>query len=258
MKFTFLGTGTSQGVPVIGCQCAVCKSPDFKDKRLRTALLVQSANTTVCIDAGPDFRYQMLRAGVLSLDAIIITHEHQDHVAGLDDVRAFNFLQKRPMKIFATERVQEVLKQKYAYIFNNQHYPGVPQIIFVSIGMDSFSIGDIDFQPIPMMHADMPVLGFRVGEFTYITDANYIGETEKNIARNSSYLVLNALRKEKHHSHFTLSEAVELSQELRAGHTFLTHISHQMGKQAEVSKELPEGVQLAWDGLAVGSRQSTN
>lgn len=255
MKFTFLGTGTSQGVPVIGCQCHVCTSPDPKDKRLRTSLLVESKHTSVCIDVGPDFRYQMLRQDVRRLDAIVITHEHQDHVAGLDDVRAFNFLQKRAMPIYATERVQEVLRRKYDYIFNNQHYPGVPQIIFKTIGTEPFRIGDIDFRPIPMMHADMPVLGFRMGNFTYITDANYIGETEKKLAHKSRYLVINALRKEKHHSHFNLEEAIELSKELKAGQTYLTHISHQMGRHGEVSPDLPEGVELGYDGVVAGSRE---
>lgn len=248
VKFTFLGTGTSQGIPLIGCTCEVCTSDDSKDKRLRSSLLVQSGRTTVSIDVGPDFRYQMLRAKVNRMDAVIITHEHMDHTAGLDEVRAFNFIQGTPVKVYATERVQKRLKEQYSYIFNNSDYPGVPQIELITIDSKTpFTIGDITFQPIKVMHGQLPVLGFRVGDFTYITDANYIGETEKNLIKGSKHFVINALRKKNHHSHFTLSEAIELAQELKVPNTYLTHISHQLGKHKEVSKELPKGVELAWD-----------
>lgn len=251
MKYSFLGTGTSQGIPVIACQCPVCSSNNPKDKRLRTSLLVKGEKATVAIDCGPDFRTQMLRENIKHLDAIVFTHEHNDHIAGLDEIRAFNYFQKKPMELYCTERVQKVLRKKFFYIFENADYPGVPQINFHTIGLDDFKIGDINFKPIPVKHGSMPVLGFRMDDFTYITDANYIGETEKNLARNSKYLVLNALRREPHHSHFTLKEAVELSRELKAENTFLTHLSHQMGRQAEVEEELPQNVHLAFDGLTV-------
>lgn len=252
MKFTFLGTGTSQGIPLIGCTCNVCTSDDWKDKRLRSSLLVESKSTTVNIDAGPDFRYQMLRAGVMKMDAIIITHEHMDHTAGLDEVRAFNFIQNKPMEIYATERVQKRLREQYSYIFQNSDYPGVPQVVLKTIDMETpFTIGDIKFIPVKVLHGQLPVLGFRIGDFTYITDANYIGETEKNLIRGSKHFVVNALRKKNHHSHFTLGEAIDLAKELEVPNAYFTHISHQLGTHKEISSELPKGVQLAWDGLCV-------
>lgn len=252
MKFTFLGTGTSQGIPLIGCTCNVCTSDDWKDKRLRSSLLVESKSTTVNIDAGPDFRYQMLRAGVMKMDAIIITHEHMDHTAGLDEVRAFNFIQNKPMEVYATERVQMRLREQYSYIFQNSDYPGVPQVVLKTIDMETpFTIGDIKFIPVKVLHGQLPVLGFRIGDFTYITDANYIGETEKNLIRGSKHFVVNALRKKNHHSHFTLGEAIDLAKELEVPNAYFTHISHQLGTHKEISNELPKGVQLAFDGLCI-------
>ena len=252
MKFTFLGTGTSQGVPVIGCKCAVCQSDDPKDSRLRSSLLVESGKTTITIDIGPDFRQQMLRIKVKDMDAVLFTHEHQDHTAGLDEIRAFNFLHDKPIELHATLKVQERLKQQYAYIFENTDYPGIPKISMHEIHAgESFTVGDIDILPIKVMHGQMPVLGFRIEDFTYITDANYIGETSRNLIWGSKHLVLNALRQKSHHSHFTLEEAIELSQELQVENAYFTHISHQMGKHEEVSSQLPKGVQLAWDGLSV-------
>lgn len=252
MKFTFLGTGTSQGVPVIGCTCNVCCSKDKHDKRLRSSLLVETKSTTVSIDVGPDFRYQMLRAGVKKMDAVIITHEHMDHTAGLDEIRAFNFIQGKPIEVYATKKVQHRLKEQYSYIFNNSDYPGVPQIELKTIDTTTpFVIGDIEFIPVKVMHGQLPVLGFRIKDFTYITDANYIGETEKNLIRGSKHFVINALRKKNHHSHFTLKEAIELGQELEVPNTYLTHISHQLGTHEEITPELPKGVQLAFDGLEI-------
>ena len=254
MKFTFLGTGTSQGIPVIGCTCKVCNSDDSKDNRLRSSLLVESGKTTINIDIGPDFRQQMLRAGVNDMDAILFTHEHQDHTAGLDEVRAFNFINKKPVQLYAAERVQKRLKEQYSYIFENADYPGIPQISMHDLEAGKpITVGNIEILPIKVMHGQMPVLAFRIGGFTYITDANYIGETEKNLIRGSKHLVLNALRQKSHHSHFTLDEAIELSQELEVPNTYLTHISHQLGLHAEVNKSLSKGVGLAWDGLVVES-----
>lgn len=250
-KFTFLGTGTSQGIPVIGCNCQVCKSTDSRDKRLRCSLLIETDSIAVCIDIGPDFRQQMLRENATKLDAIVLTHEHMDHLAGLDEIRAFNFTQRRSMKIYATERVQLRLKEQYSYIFINSNYPGIPQIELITIDTEPFEIGDIRFEPIELMHGSMPVLGFRMGEFTYITDANFIEETSKAKIKECQHLVLNALRKEPHYSHFTLQEAINLSNELEAANTYFTHISHQMGLHKYVQAELPSGKQIAYDGLVV-------
>ena len=214
-------------------------------------MLVESDQHKVCVDIGPDFRYQLLREGVERLDAIVITHEHNDHIAGLDEVRALNFIQQRAMPIYCTERVELALRKKFYYIFENSDYPGVPQIEFVRIGKQPFSIGDITLLPVQLMHADMPVLGFRMGDFAYITDANYIASAEKQKLKGLQSLVLDALRREKHHSHFTLGEAVTLAKELEVPQVWLTHVSHQMGLAAEVNAELPENMQLAYDGLVV-------
>lgn len=251
MKFTFLGTGTSQGVPMIGCKCAVCTSTNFKDKRLRSSLMVESGSHRFVIDSGPDFRQQMLREKVDSLDGIIFTHEHKDHIAGLDDVRAFNYLHKRPIDVFANLKVQEALRREFFYIFNGHDYPGIPKISLHTIDEQPFVAGGIDFIPIPVMHMKLPVLGFRIGDFSYITDANYISDDSKKLLMNSDVLVLNALRVEKHVSHFNLAEAIELVNELNPKVTYLTHISHQLGKHDEVEEALPSNIRLSYDGLVV-------
>ncbi len=252
MKVTFLGTGTSQGVPVIACDCKVCLSDNVKDKRLRCSLLIETESTTIVIDSGPDFRQQMLACGIKKLDALVYTHSHKDHLAGLDDVRAFNHFQQSAIDIYATDFTQEVIKQEFSYIFQNNDYPGIPKVNLISIHHQSkFVIGDIELLPIEVMHYKMPVLGFRFRDFTYITDANFISETEKEKVKGSKYLVLNALRKEAHISHFTLAEAISLSQELHSEQTFLTHLSHQMGTHIEVSEELPVGIKLAYDMLSL-------
>ena len=251
MIVRFLGTGTSQGVPVIACECKVCQSKNPKDKRLRSSVLIEIDGKSIVIDSGPDFRQQMLRANVKSLDAVLFTHSHKDHVAGLDDVRAFNFKQKRAMDVYATEFVQSALKREYEYIFDKNSYPGIPKINLHTIETSEFEIDKTSILPIEVMHYKLPVLGFRFEDFTYITDAKYITEVEKDKIRGSKVLVLNALRKESHISHFTLEEAIALSEELEIPKTYLTHISHLMGKHDEVTKQLPAGVEIAWDGLCI-------
>lgn len=236
---------------MIGCECAVCTSPDKKDKRLRSSILVQSEKTTLVVDAGPDFRYQMLRANVKHLDAIIFTHPHKDHVAGLDDVRAYNFFSGQAMQVYANEMTQAVLMREFPYAFADKRYPGVPEINLNSIALEPFTVGDIPIIPIEVWHLKMPVLGFQFGDFTYITDANLIGEKEQEQIKNRQVLVLNALRKEKHISHFTLEEATTLALQLNNKQTYFTHISHQLGKHADINKNLPVGVALSYDGLVV-------
>lgn len=252
IRFTFLGTGTSQGVPIIGCPCQVCVSTDSKDKRLRTSLLIESENTTVVIDSGPDFRQQMLKAGVNKLDGLLFTHSHKDHIAGMDDIRAFNYLQQMPMDVFATEATQHVLKREFEYVFSGVNYPGIPEINLHTISSkQTIQIGDIELIPIEVMHYKMPVLGFRIQHFTYITDANFIEEAELQKTLGTEVLVLNALRREPHISHFTLDEAIQVAKRVNPKHCYFTHLSHQMGLHEEVEKELPEGIHLAYDGLVL-------
>jgi len=236
---------------MIACPCEVCHSADPKDKRLRCSILVQSANTTLVVDTGPDFRYQMLRAGVTHLDAILFTHPHKDHVAGLDDVRAFNFFSGRSMNVYANELTQEVIIREFPYAFTENKYPGLPEIDLHSIDMDPFMVGDIPVTPVLVWHLKMPVLAFRFGSFTYITDANKIDAAEKEKIKGSEVLVLNALRKEKHISHFSLGEAIDLAKELQVPQTYITHLSHQMGKHEDVVRLLPEGVSLSYDALTI-------
>lgn len=251
MKVTFLGTGTSQGVPVIACGCEVCTSADHHDKRLRSSILIEGDDKTVAIDSGPDFRYQMLRANVQHLDAIVYTHEHKDHVAGMDDVRAFNFKQQEPMNIYAEPRVQAALMREFPYVFAENKYPGIPQVDMHAIGDEGFHIGSIHFTPIEVMHYKLPVLGFRINDFTYITDAKTVSEAEKEKIKGSKILVINALQKQTHVSHFTLDEAIAFAQEMGAETTYFTHISHRLGKHADINAELPPGVELAYDGLTI-------
>lgn len=251
IKATFLGTGTSSGVPMIGCDCAVCKSSNKKDNRLRSSILIESAQTSIVIDTTPDFRYQMLRTNTTKLDAVLFTHPHKDHIAGLDDIRAFNYFSSKPMEIYANELTEKALKRDYYYAFAENKYPGVPNIQLHTIQLNAFKIQDLHIQPILVWHLQMPVYGFRINNFTYITDANKIDEEEKEKIKGSEVLVLNALRKEKHISHFTLSEAVALAQELAIPKVYFTHISHQLGLHVAVNKELPNHIQLAYDGLQV-------
>ncbi len=251
MKVTFLGTGTSQGVPLIGCTCKVCTSPDKKDNRLRSSVMIEDKNTNIVIDTGPDFRQQMLREKVKKLDAVIFTHEHKDHIAGLDEVRAFNFINGIVMPVYATERVQQALKMEFAYIFADLDYPGIPKIDLKTITDNSFTVGDLKIQPINVLHYKLPVKAFRVGNFSYITDANFISPEEKEKIKGSEVVVINALRRNEHISHFTFNEAIDLANELKAKKTYFTHISHQLGLHSEVSLELPDHIELGYDGLQI-------
>lgn len=251
MIITFLGTGTSQGVPVIACECAVCTSADKHDKRLRSSVLIEVDGTVMVIDSGPDFRYQMLRAQVKHLDAVLFTHEHEDHIAGLDDIRAFNFTQQSPMEVYATNHVQEALKREFSYVFAQYKYPGIPQLNLHTIGNSPFRVGSVEVIPISVLHYKLPVLGFRVEDFTYITDAKTIAATEIEKIKGSRILVVNALQKEAHISHFTLAEAIAFAKKIGAEKTYFTHISHRLGKHDDISKELPPSVELAYDGLKI-------
>ncbi len=251
MKVTFLGTGTSQGIPVIACTCRVCRSADKKDKRLRTSVLIETDSLTVVIDSGPDFRQQMLRENVSKLDAIIFTHEHKDHIAGLDDVRAFNFVLSKPIDVYLEERVRTAIEREFSYVFEENRYPGVPKINIHIIKNRSFRINGESIIPVRVYHYKLPVFGFRIGDFTYITDANYIPEEEKEKIAGSRIIVINALRRQSHISHFTLSEAVALIEEFKPESGYITHIGHQMGLHSEVTAELPGGINLAYDGLKV-------
>lgn len=234
---------------MIACSCAVCQSTDSRDQRLRSSIHLQSSTTSLVVDAGPDFRTQMLRASVRQLDAVLLTHAHKDHMAGLDDIRAYNHFQQIPMALYADPRTEEAVRRDFYYAFSDTKYPGTPEIDLHTIGEDAFFVGDIPVQPIRVMHLKMPVLGFRFGDFTYITDANQIESGELDKIRGSRVLVLNALRKEKHVSHFTLSEAIELAQSLSIPEVYFTHISHQLGLHRAIEPELPSGCQLAVDGL---------
>jgi phosphoribosyl 1,2-cyclic phosphate phosphodiesterase len=252
MIITFLGTGTSQGVPIIACNCDVCKSNNPKDKRLRSSIFIQDADLNVVIDTGPDFRTQLLRENIEDLNAVLFTHEHKDHTAGFDDVRAFNFKYNgKAVPIYLTERVEEALRRDFHYIFSNESYPGIPIVAFNRIGEKPFKIKHLEFIPIQLLHYKLPVLGFRIHNFCYITDANQIENAELEKMKGLDVLVLNALRLEKHLSHFTLQEALDIVAYLKPKQTYLTHISHQLGKHDEVEKILPKNVNLAFDGLKI-------
>jgi len=245
-----LGTGTSQGVPIIGCDCIVCSSKDSKDKRLRTSLMVTHQGKHIIIDVGPDFRQQMLRASVKMIEAIILTHQHNDHIIGIDDVRPFNFQGKKDMPVYSHSTVLKEVKNRFAYIFDEKPYPGAPRLKLRPIdGENLFTIEGIPFIPIKVMHGTMPVWGFRIRDFTYITDAKTIEPKEIEKIKNSSVLVLNALHQKPHHSHLNLEEALQLIEQIKPQRAFLTHLGHTMGKHEEIQAQLPDNVFLAYDGL---------
>ncbi len=251
VKVTFLGTGTSIGVPVITCDCPVCVSTDQRDKRMRTSAMIEVNGHTFVIDCGPDFRHQMLRQKVMNLDAVIFTHEHRDHIAGLDDVRAFNYVLNKKIDIYGTPQVMEAIRIEFPYIFSESRYFGAPQLTIHPIDDQKFTILGVEFTPIQVLHEKLPVMGFRVGDFTYITDASYISDLELEKVKGSRVIVLNALRNSKHVSHFSVSEAVEILKKLKPEAAFLTHLSHFVGLHEAVNAKLPDFVKLAYDGLEV-------
>jgi len=251
MKVTFLGTGTSQGIPVIACDCRVCTSENPKDNRLRTSILIEENNQTIVIDTGPDFRQQMLRENVQKLDAIVFTHQHKDHVAGMDDIRAFNYKFKKDMDIYCTAEVEEALIREFPYVFSSYKYPGVPEIKVHNIKNEPFNINGIELIPIEGLHYKLPVFGYRIKDFVYLTDVSFVSEREKEKMKGAEVIVLDALRKTPHISHFTMDQAVELLEELKPKQGYLIHISHLMGMHNEVVDELPNFIKPAHDGLVL-------
>jgi len=251
MEITLLGTGTSQGVPMIGCKCEVCTSTDIHDNRLRSSAMVKVNGKTIIIDAGPDFRQQMLREKVNDIHAILLTHEHKDHTGGLDDIRPFNFRNRHSIDIYCEELVQNTIKSDYSYAFGDDRYPGVPQMNLHTIDENPFFIGDIKIIPIRVLHMNLPILGFRINDFTYITDASFISEMEIEKLKGTHTLIVNAVRKRKHYSHFNVRDALDLIKRVKPQQAYFTHISHSLGKYSEVNKELPEHVALGYDGLKI-------
>ncbi|WPP49886.1 MBL fold metallo-hydrolase [Catalinimonas niigatensis] len=251
MRVTFLGTGTSQGVPVINCQCVVCSSMDYRDKRLRSSIHIEVNGKSFIIDSGPDFRQQVLGNQITQLDALIFTHQHKDHIAGMDDVRGFNFSQQKDMPVFATHEVIQQLKQEFAYVFAADSYPGVPRVLVHEIENKPFEAEGVAFTPIQVLHYKLPVFGYRVQNFTYITDAKSVAEEEKEKMKGTEVLVLNALQHKQHLSHFTLEESLELIEEIQPRQAYLTHISHNLGTHQEVNRLLPPHVKLAYDSLRI-------
>ncbi len=251
MKITLLGTGTSQGVPMIGCPCEVCQSMDYRDKRLRVAVHIEVSGNSFVIDTGPDFRQQMLRERINQLDAVLLTHSHKDHLAGLDDVRAFNYLQKKDMPVYGMKQTLNQVRSEFYYAFEDLKYPGTPQIQLNEIDENDFVVNGVTITPLLVFHLHMQVFGFRIGNFSYITDANQIPEQTFEKLKGTEILVLNALQKESHPSHFTLSEAVNIAQKIGAPQTYFTHMSHRLGLHKNIEKELPKSIALAYDGLSL-------
>ena len=253
MKVTILGSGTSQGVPIIACECEVCRSNDSRDKRLRTSILIESEEATVCIDAGPDFRQQMLRAGVKKLDAILITHEHKDHIGGLDDVRPFIFLQQKPMTVYAALSAQEEIRREYSYAFakNDEKYPGAPTFEMIDIDGSTIKINNLTIEPIKLKHFTLTSYAFRIGNFAYVTDLSELPKEAFDKLKGVEYLIIEALSHKHHYSHISLSEAIDIAQKLNVKKAWFTHVSHNMGKAAIVNATLPENMMLAYDGMEI-------
>lgn len=251
IKATFLGTGTSTGVPVVACDCVVCTSPDEKDKRLRASIMIEVNNTVIIIDCGPDFRYQMIKANVQNIDAILFTHEHRDHVGGIDDVRGFNYVWNKKIDIYASEHVINAIKKDFSYIFTETRFFGAPQLEIHIIDENPFTIKDIPITPIKVLHHKAEIFGYRIGDFTYITDASFISNEERQKIKGSKVLVINALRNSKHLSHFSLQQAIEIIHELKPERAFITHMSHFIGLHEEINARLPQHIKLAYDGLIV-------
>lgn len=250
-RLTFLGTGTSQGVPMIGCGCEVCKSTDPRDKRLRASVLVEHEGQKILVDAGPDFRYQMLRAGICSLDAILLTHNHKDHTGGLDDIRAFNYHEKKATQIYCEKYVEDSLRQEYSYAFAEVKYPGAPEWNVHIIDEKPFSINGVEIIPIRGKHFKLPVLGYRFGNIAYCTDMNHISEEEYSKLQGLDHFIINCVRRGRHISHYSLEQAIEVAGKVGAEHSWLTHLSHQLPCYEELIKELPEGILPAFDGLVI-------
>jgi len=258
LHVTFLGTGTSIGVPIISCDCEVCESKNPKDKRLRTSVLLSYRKKNVVIDCGPDFRMQMLNAGVKDLESILLTHEHRDHIAGLDDVRAFNYILKKPIHLYLSERVLKNVKIEFPYIFEPGDYQGGPKLKLHNLIDEQINVAGMCIHPLPVMHREMPVFGFRIGDFSYITDANFIPEETIEKIKGSKILILNALRKRKHPSHFCLSEALEMIEKIKPEKAYLTHLGHYIGLHDEINRSLPSNVELAYDGLRIELSYTSN
>lgn len=248
-KLTFLGTGTSQGVPMIGCNCEVCKSSDSRDKRLRASAFIEYDGIKFLVDAGPDFRYQMLRAGISSVDAILLTHNHKDHTGGLDDIRAFNYLEKKAVDIYCEKYVEDALRMEYSYAFAENKYPGAPDWNVHRIDEKPFSIKGVDIVPIRGKHFKLPVLGYRIGNIAYCTDMNHIADEEFEKLHNLDHFVINCVRRGRHISHFSLEEAIAVCKRVGAKHSWLTHLSHQLPTYSLLAAELPDGILPAYDGL---------
>lgn len=253
MKITILGSGTSQGVPIINCNCSVCKSADSRDIRLRTSILVESGDTVICIDAGPDFRQQMLRVGIAKLDAILITHKHKDHIGGLDDVRPIIFAQKKPMTIYASKESQEEIMREYSYAFahKDERYPGAPTFKLIDINDSIIRINNLSIEPIKLRHFTLTSYAFRIDNFAYVTDLSELSDEAFNKLIGTEYLIIEALRHKKHYSHICLSEAIDIAQRLNVKKAWFTHISHEMGKASDINPTLPDNMMLAYDGLEI-------
>lgn len=252
LEVTFLGTGTSQGIPVIACDCATCRSIDKRDNRLRSSVLVKSKHATLIIDTGPDFREQMLRSKNLELDAVLITHEHNDHLIGIDEVRTYNFKQQREMPVYAMERVLGEIRIKFAYALAENSYPGAPQLALFEVRPGNiFHFADMHIMPILVQHGNLPILGYRINDFCYLTDVKYIDESQKELIKGSKVLVISALRKEPHYSHLSLNEAIRFAVHLDIPEVYLTHFSHRMGPAMEWEAYLPAGIKMAFDELVI-------